>query len=107
MSPSRNWDSPTLSLASECTPPTGTKGGGHTRLRVRGWGSPNSDDLRKCLELCLLCALEGLAANAKVAAVLGAIPASSDTVEYEGWQMKQCLIKCKQKGQKIPLLSFS
>ncbi len=22
-------------------------GGGHTRLRVRGWGSPDSDDLRK------------------------------------------------------------
>jgi hypothetical protein len=30
-------------------------GEGHTRLRVRGWGSPNSDDLRKNLALCLLC----------------------------------------------------
>jgi hypothetical protein len=29
--------------------------GRHTRLRVRGWGSPNSDDLRKSLGLCLLC----------------------------------------------------
>ncbi len=29
------------------------KGGGHTRLR--GWESPNSDDLRKGLALCLLC----------------------------------------------------
>ncbi len=29
--------------------------GGHTRLRVRGWGSLNSDDLRKSLALCLLC----------------------------------------------------
>jgi hypothetical protein len=28
MSPRRNWDSPTLSLASECVPPSGTKGGG-------------------------------------------------------------------------------
>jgi hypothetical protein len=27
-------------------------GGGHTRLLVRGWGSPNSDDLRKSLALC-------------------------------------------------------
>ncbi len=35
------------SLASKCVPPPGTKGGGHTRLRVRGWGSPNSDDWRK------------------------------------------------------------
>jgi hypothetical protein len=43
-------DSPTSSLASECAPPPGTKGGGgHTRLRVKGWESPNSDD-------CLLCA---------------------------------------------------
>ncbi len=36
---------PTPSLASECAPPHGTKrGGGHSRLRLRGWGSPNSDD---------------------------------------------------------------
>jgi hypothetical protein len=28
---------------------------GHTRLRVRGWGSPNSDDWRKSFALCLLC----------------------------------------------------
>jgi hypothetical protein len=34
--------------------------------------------------------LEHLTANARVATVLGAIPASSDTVKYEGWQMKQC-----------------
>jgi hypothetical protein len=32
----------------------GGGGGGHTRLRVRGWGSPNSDDWRKSLALCLL-----------------------------------------------------
>jgi hypothetical protein len=37
------WDSPTPSPASECAPPPEPKGGGvHTRLRVRGWGSPNS-----------------------------------------------------------------
>jgi hypothetical protein len=28
--------------------------------------------------------------NAKVATVLGSISASSDTVEFEGWQVKQC-----------------
>jgi hypothetical protein len=28
---------------------------GHTRLRLWGWGSPNSDDRRKSLALCLLC----------------------------------------------------
>jgi hypothetical protein len=45
MSPRRNWDSPTPSLVSECASPPETKGGGeHTRLQVRGWGSPNSDD---------------------------------------------------------------
>jgi hypothetical protein len=37
--------------------PTEPKGG-HTRLRARGWGSPNSDDWRKSLALCLLCALD-------------------------------------------------
>jgi hypothetical protein len=31
-----------------------------------------------------------LTAKAKVSTVLGSIPASSDTVEPEGWQMKQC-----------------
>jgi hypothetical protein len=45
LSPRRNWDSPTPSLASECAPLPGTKG--HTRLRMRGCGSPNSDDWRK------------------------------------------------------------
>ncbi len=39
------------SLASECAPSPSTQmgggGGGHTRLRDRGWGSPNSDDWRK------------------------------------------------------------
>ncbi len=54
MSPRRNWDSPTPSLASECAPPPGSRGG-HARLRVGGWGSPNSDDWRKSLALCLLC----------------------------------------------------
>jgi hypothetical protein len=56
MSPRRNWDSPNPSLASEFAPPPRT-GVGHTRLRVRGWGSPNSDDLRKSLALCLLCGI--------------------------------------------------
>jgi hypothetical protein len=28
-------------------------GGGHTCLRVRGWGNPNSDDWRNSLALCL------------------------------------------------------
>ncbi len=34
--------------------------------------------------------LERLTANAEVATVLGSIPASFDTVESEGRQMKQC-----------------
>ncbi len=33
-----------------------------------------------------------MAANAKVATLLGSIPASSDTVESEGRQMKQCSV---------------
>ncbi len=34
--------------------------------------------------------LERLAVNAKISTVLGSIPASSDTVEPDGRQMKQC-----------------
>ncbi len=48
MSPRRNWDSPTPSFASECAPPPEPKGGGgglHTRLRVRGCGSPTGEKL--------------------------------------------------------------
>ncbi len=50
--PSSEWG---LSHPSECAPPPPEpKGGGHTRLRVRGWGRPNSDDWRKSIALCLL-----------------------------------------------------
>jgi hypothetical protein len=34
--------------------------------------------------------LEPLTAHAKVATALGSIPASADTAEFEGRQMKQC-----------------
>jgi len=54
--PSSELDSPTPSLITECAPPHAAKGGGHIRLRVRGWGSPNSHDWRKSLALCQLCA---------------------------------------------------
>jgi len=58
--------------------------------------------------------LERLTANAKVATVLGSIPASSGTVESEGRQMKQCCIKYlkilksprkKKSQQHVPLMS--
>ncbi len=56
LSPRLNWDPPTPLPQANVLPP-GTKGGRvHTRLRVRGWGSPNSDDWRESLVLCLLCA---------------------------------------------------
>ncbi len=56
MSTRRNWDSPNPSPASECAlPPDQMVVEGHTRLRLRGWGSSNSDDWRKSLALCLLC----------------------------------------------------
>jgi hypothetical protein len=35
-------------------PPEPEGEGRHTRLRVRGWGSPNFDDWRKSLVICLL-----------------------------------------------------
>ncbi len=43
--------------------------------------------------------LERLTANAEVSAVLGSIPASSDTVESERRQMKQCWMKYIFKNQ--------
>ncbi len=52
MSPRRNWDSPNPSLASECALPPDQRVGGHSRRRLRGWGSSNSDDWRKSLALC-------------------------------------------------------
>ncbi len=57
-----NWDSPTPFAAGECAPPPGigtppplspqasvpphplVRGGGHTRLRLKGWGSLNSNE---------------------------------------------------------------
>ncbi len=52
--PTLSLGPPTPSPASECVPPPPQpKEGEHTRLRVRGWGSPNSDDWRKSLALYL------------------------------------------------------
>ncbi len=38
---------PPTPLPQASVPHLTKRGGGHTRLRVRGWGSPNSDDCRK------------------------------------------------------------
>jgi hypothetical protein len=46
---------PSPSLASECAPPPQPKGGRAHSPAGKGWGSPNSDDWRKSLALCLLC----------------------------------------------------
>ncbi len=46
--------------------------------------------------------LERLTANAEVATVLCSIPASSDTMESEGRQMKQCWIKYRKKNKNPP-----
>jgi len=51
-------------------------------------------DLAQCLDL--------LYVTAKVAAFLGSIPTSSDRVESEGRQMKQCLKKYTKNPRKIP-----
>ncbi len=39
-----NWASPTPLAAVEYAPPPFGPGGGHTRLRLKGWGSPNSNE---------------------------------------------------------------
>ncbi len=46
---------PLLPASVPLPPDPGPGGGGHTRLHVRGWGSPNSEGGRKNLALCLLC----------------------------------------------------
>ncbi len=46
-----------LSLASECASPLRTKGWGAHLPADEGSGSPDSDDLRKSLEICILCVI--------------------------------------------------
>jgi hypothetical protein len=46
------------SPASECAPPTESKGGDTLACGERGAGSPNSDDWRESLVICLLCVLD-------------------------------------------------
>ncbi len=55
MSPRRNWDSPTPSLASECVPPPVTKEGGSTLVAGEGLGESQFRRLEKSTALCLLC----------------------------------------------------
>ncbi len=60
MSPRRNWDSPTPSLASECAPSPGTKGGGGAHFPAgEGFGESQFRRLEKSLAFCLLCGLYG------------------------------------------------
>jgi hypothetical protein len=90
-----------------CHLPPVSEGEGNTRWRERGWESPNSDEghtlwyslyvrtlwVRSSRDVDEIMRssreVECLAANAKVAKVLGSIPLSSDTVESEGRKMKQ------------------
>ncbi len=63
MSPRRNWDSPNPSpQASVPSPPDQRVGGGGSvhLPAAKGWGSPNSDDWRKSLALCLFSVLYGV-----------------------------------------------
>jgi hypothetical protein len=63
LSPRRNWVPHPLSRKRACThSPSNQRRGEHTRLRVRGWGSPNSDDWRKAS--FLLCGFWSLSGSA-------------------------------------------
>jgi hypothetical protein len=44
---------PLLQASVHCALPPGPKGGGHIHLRLRGWGSSNSNEWIKSLALCL------------------------------------------------------
>ncbi len=50
--------------------------------------------------------LERLTADADAATVLGSIPASSDAVESEGRQMKQCWMQYIEENLKNPPVHF-
>ncbi len=81
-----------------------------------GWDLPECGwDLAECGWDLASCGwgqaerLEHLAVNAKVATVLGSFPVSSDAVESEGRQMKQCWITYMKKWKtpnKSPFLKF-
>ncbi len=49
-----NWDPPNTPYCKRECPPE-PKGGGHTRLRVRGWGSQFGRLKKKTSTLCTLC----------------------------------------------------
>jgi hypothetical protein len=51
--------------------------------------------------------IKRLTAKAEVATVLGSIPASSDTVKSERWQLKQFLITYKKTLLKMPKIKLS
>ncbi len=50
-----------LSRQRVCPSPQNQREGGHTRLRVRGWGSPQFRRLEKSLALCILCGRDNVA----------------------------------------------
>ncbi len=62
--------------------------------------------MRVCVGWDLAKCIESMTANAEVATILRSISASSDTVESEGQEMKQCWIQYIEKNLKIPLLSL-
>jgi hypothetical protein len=84
LTPCWNWNSPTPSLASESAPPPGTKGWGAHSPAGKGLGSPNSDDWRKSLALCLPCGLVELRHSF---CLVWAIPTTTRSTFYQNfWQ---------------------
>ncbi len=73
---------PPIPLPQASVPfPSDKRVGGHTRLRLKGWGSPNSDDWRKSVALCLLCA---------------ATTSQQRPIDERWWTMSidKCLVEC-------------
>ncbi len=81
------------------------KGGGHTRPLARGWGSPNSDDWRDSLALCLFCGyghfflfLEGMVAAPWLKAATTSSRNGSTGYDEDGGPRycgeKECGIEC-------------
>ncbi len=83
LSPRRKWDPlPPLPQASVPLPPPRNRGGGHTRLRMRGVGESQFGRLEKQPALCLLCVHGITRQNVRYTTILSPTPFVSGCKPY-------------------------
>jgi hypothetical protein len=88
-----------LSSKRVCPSPGNKWKGGHTRLRVRGWGSPNCDDWRKSLAFCLLCIVNSPAVDlVLIEAKLGLLFTLANVMVGVSSRCQKRAVKVMKKG---------